>query len=49
MLPDIVANPRARTMGGMTLMRILDYNADTVTEDQVMAVNARLNTVDKPC
>lgn len=49
MLPDIVANPRARTMGGMTLMRILDYNADTVTEDQVMAVNARLNTVNKPC
>lgn len=47
MLPDIVHNPRARTMGGMTLMRALDYNADTVTEEQVLAVNARLNRVAK--
>lgn len=47
-LPEVVNNPRARTMGGMTLMRVLDYNADAVTEEQVLAVNARLNAVPKP-
>lgn len=46
-LPDIVSNPRARTMGGMTLMRILDYNADTVTQEQAMKVNAQLNAIPK--
>lgn len=46
-LPDIVGNPRARPMGGMTLMRVLDYNADTVTQEQAMAVNARLNAIRK--
>ncbi|PWM58676.1 MAG: beta-galactosidase [Subdoligranulum variabile] len=47
-LPAIIENPRARTMGGMTLMRVLDYNADAITEEQVLAVNAKLNTVPKP-
>lgn len=46
-LPDIVNNPRARSMGGMTLMRILDYNADTVTQEQAMGVNAQLNAIRK--
>ena len=42
-----MADPRSRTMGGMTLMRILDYNADAVSEEQALAVNARLNRVEK--
>lgn len=47
-LPDIVNNPRSRSMGGMTLMRILDYNSDHVTRDQVMQINAMLNEIEKP-
>ena len=47
LLPAIAGDPRARKMGGMTLMRILDYNADAVSEEQALAVNARLNRVEK--
>lgn len=47
-LPDIVNNPRARSMGGMTLMRVLDYNSAFVTKEQVMDVNAKLNAIPKP-
>ena len=47
MLPAIAGDPRARKMGGMTLMRILDYNADAVSEEQALAVNARLNRIEK--
>ena len=47
-LPSVMADPRSRTMGGMTLMRVLDHNADTVTEEQALAVNARLNAIPKP-
>lgn len=47
-LPAVMADPRSRTMGGMTLMRVLDYNEGAVTEEQVLAVNARLNAVPKP-
>lgn len=47
MIPDIVHDRRSRSMGGMTLMRILDYNADRVTEEDVMALNARLGTLSK--
>ena len=47
-LPSVMADPRSRTMGGMTLMRVLDHNADTVTEEQALAVNARLNATPNP-
>ena len=46
-IPEIMANPRSRKMGGMTLMRVLDYNADTVSQEQVMALNAKLNEIEK--
>lgn len=46
-IPEIMANPRSRKMGGMTLMRVLDYNADTVSQEQVMALNAKLNAIEK--
>lgn len=36
-----------RTMEGMTSRRMLDYSANAVTEEQVMAANARLNAVEQ--
>lgn len=47
-LPAIVNNPRARSMGGMTLLRILDYNAESVSQQQALDVNALLNQIQKP-
>lgn len=46
-IPAIMENPRSRKMGGMTLMRVLDYNADTVSQEQVMALNKKLNAIKK--
>lgn len=34
-------------MEGMTSRRMLDYSANAVTEEQVMAANARLNAVEQ--
>lgn len=46
-IPAIMDNPRSRKMGGMTLMRVLDYNADTVSQEQVMSLNEKLNQISK--
>lgn len=47
-IPDIMSNPRAKMMGGMTLMRVLDYNADTVSQEQVLNLNRMLGRIEKP-
>ena len=46
-LPKIMSDKRSRSMGGMTLLRILDYNAASVIEETVRRVNAKLNEIAK--
>ena len=46
-ITEIANDERARSFGGMTLLRVLDYNSGLYTEEKLKKLNEKLNQIKK--